>query len=102
MDSQKLLEFVSKKWDETIIPTLSEYISIPNQSPAFDKDWETNGLVDKVVELLVNWVKNQNVENLHVEVWELKSEINLFQKKKAKKLFNILKNLLFETLKLYA
>ncbi len=38
-----------------MIPTLVEYIRIPNKSPAFDKDWEAHGHMDKAVDLLVAW-----------------------------------------------
>ena len=27
-------------WDANILPTLTEYIKIPNKSPAFDPDWK--------------------------------------------------------------
>lgn len=68
MDIDKTKQFVGEKWDSTIIPTLSEYISIPNQSPSFDPEWATNGHLDKVVTLFTNWVKAQNVPGLTLEV----------------------------------
>eukprot|EP01113_Clastostelium_recurvatum_P012185 TRINITY_DN1629_c0_g1_i1.p1 TRINITY_DN1629_c0_g1~~TRINITY_DN1629_c0_g1_i1.p1 ORF type:complete len:472 (-),score=146.28 TRINITY_DN1629_c0_g1_i1:257-1672(-) len=68
MDLQAAHTFASKAWEDEIIPTLSEFISIPNQSPMFDKEWATNGHTFKAVDLLVNWVKKQNVEGLSVEV----------------------------------
>lgn len=33
MDKQSTLDFLSEKWDKEIIPTLEEYITIPNVSP---------------------------------------------------------------------
>eukprot|EP01114_Cavostelium_apophysatum_P014772 TRINITY_DN3913_c0_g1_i1.p1 TRINITY_DN3913_c0_g1~~TRINITY_DN3913_c0_g1_i1.p1 ORF type:complete len:508 (-),score=105.19 TRINITY_DN3913_c0_g1_i1:34-1464(-) len=68
MDSSKTQSYVSQKWKESVIPTLEKYISIPNQSPAFDPEWSTNGLLDQVVDLFVDWVKQQNVPNLALEV----------------------------------
>lgn len=35
---------VSDFWDTSIIPTLSDYVKIPNQSPAYDPDWASNGM----------------------------------------------------------
>eukprot|EP01116_Phalansterium_solitarium_P000457 TRINITY_DN102_c0_g2_i1.p2 TRINITY_DN102_c0_g2~~TRINITY_DN102_c0_g2_i1.p2 ORF type:complete len:478 (-),score=207.75 TRINITY_DN102_c0_g2_i1:204-1637(-) len=67
-DSSKTLSFVSAEWDKTITPTISEYISIPNQSPAYDPEWATNGHMDRAIELLINWVKAQEVPNLTIEV----------------------------------
>lgn len=59
---------MEEKWEKLIIPALSEYIKIPNQSPNYDKEWETNGLIDKAVDLIVKWIKEQNVEGLQLEV----------------------------------
>jgi hypothetical protein len=33
LSSTVALEFVNQQWDATILKTLEEYISIPNQSP---------------------------------------------------------------------
>ena len=51
-------------WDEAILPTLTEYIRIPNQSPGFDKDWRKNGHMAKAVELVRRWVEAQKVPGL--------------------------------------
>jgi len=42
-DTQSLKTFVDAMWDDEIVPTLFEYIKIPNKSPSFDKDWEKHG-----------------------------------------------------------
>jgi len=63
--------FVNQFWDTSIIPALSEYIKIPNCSPAYDPTWKTNGNADKAVDLLVDWVKKQNVPKLELEVVRL-------------------------------
>jgi len=59
---------IAKQWDESVIDTLKKYISIPNQSPGFDPEWETNGFQDAAVDVLVNWVKAQSVPGLTLEV----------------------------------
>ena len=53
-----------------ILPTIKEYIAIPNQSPAFDPDVLTNGHQDKAVELLVNWAEGQKplIQGLQIRV----------------------------------
>eukprot|EP01102_Stenamoeba_stenopodia_P004123 TRINITY_DN1430_c0_g1_i1.p1 TRINITY_DN1430_c0_g1~~TRINITY_DN1430_c0_g1_i1.p1 ORF type:complete len:479 (-),score=129.05 TRINITY_DN1430_c0_g1_i1:74-1510(-) len=77
LDVEKTKQFVGAAWDDSIIPTLCEYIKIPNMSPMFDKEWATNGHVDKVVELFVNWVKAQNVPELELEVLRLEGRTPL-------------------------
>jgi acetylornithine deacetylase/succinyl-diaminopimelate desuccinylase-like protein len=71
MDIGKTKEFVGERWDTSIVPTLSDYIAIPNQSPMFDPQWATNGHLDKVVALFTNWIKQQNIEGLTHEVVKL-------------------------------
>src|SRR3989440_9892315 len=61
MDDGKLKNFVNRLWDESVVPSLTDYIRIPNKSPAFDKDWATNGHMDKAVALLESWARKQLV-----------------------------------------
>src|ERR1700743_3055664 len=48
---------MTRIWDEEIIPALTDYIRIPNKSPAFDADWETHGHMEKVGGLFRGWAK---------------------------------------------
>lgn len=57
-------------WDEAILPTLTEYIRIPNQSPGFDKDWRKHGHMARAVELVRGWVEAQRVPGLTLRVLE--------------------------------
>src|SRR2546430_5335139 len=59
MDGAKLKNFVNKLWDESVVPSLTDYIRIPNKSPAFDQDWATNGHMDKAVALMEGWARAQ-------------------------------------------
>ena len=52
MDGEKLKNFLNRLWDDSVVPSLTDYIRIPNKSPAFDKDWEARGHMDKAVALL--------------------------------------------------
>lgn len=71
LDCEALSDFVSRVWDESIVPKLIEYIAIPNQSPAFDPDWLANGHMAKAVELIEAWCRAQEIEGLTVEVVQL-------------------------------
>jgi acetylornithine deacetylase/succinyl-diaminopimelate desuccinylase-like protein len=57
MDDARLQRFVDRCWDDEIVPTLVEYIKIPNKSPAFDPDWAAHGHMDKAVSLLEGWAR---------------------------------------------
>src|SRR5687768_1219613 len=62
---------VDETWSSSIVPTLEQYIRIPNQSPLFDPDWKRNGHMHKAVALARAWVESQNVKGLTLEVHEL-------------------------------
>lgn len=68
----------SAEFDATILKTLSDYISIPNQSPMFDKEIHTNGLQEKAATLLMDWVKGQNVPGKHPRARRFFSPTPLF------------------------
>src|SRR5256885_3437946 len=59
VDDAKLKNFVNTLWDESVVPSLTDYIRIPNKSPAFDKDWATNGHMDAAVALMEAWARKK-------------------------------------------
>ena len=71
MDQDKIKAYVDDAWDSSILSRLEEYIAIPNQSPAYDPEWETNGHMDKVVKLATDWVKSRQIPGLEMEVVKL-------------------------------
>ncbi|MFT3755149.1 MAG: M20 family metallopeptidase [Pseudoxanthomonas sp.] len=77
MDSQRLDQYISKKWDEEIVPQLVEYIRIPNKSPMFDADWVKNGHMAAAVTLMETWARAQPVKGLQVEVIQLEGRTPL-------------------------
>ncbi|MBV9330823.1 MAG: M20 family metallopeptidase [Alphaproteobacteria bacterium] len=59
MDQPKLAAFMESMWEASALPTLVEYIRIPNKSPAFDPDWVGHGHMDKAVALFERWAREQ-------------------------------------------
>jgi acetylornithine deacetylase/succinyl-diaminopimelate desuccinylase-like protein len=57
MDSAKLKAFVNTLWDDAVVPSLVEYIRIPNKSPSFDPDWVAHGHMDAAVALMEAWAR---------------------------------------------
>lgn len=64
----KLTSFIDGTWDSSIVPALCSYIAIPNQSPGFDAAWETNGLIEQAVGLIVQWIESQQLAGSRLEV----------------------------------
>ena len=71
MDTHATRQFVEHAWTDRIIPALTDYLRIPNQSPAYDLDWNRNGHMDRAVELVANWVRAQDVPGLSLDVVRL-------------------------------
>ncbi len=71
MDTRATRQFVERAWADRIIPALTDYLRIPNQSPAYDPDWQTNGYMDRAVELVAAWVRAQAVPGLTLDVIRL-------------------------------
>src|SRR6266567_1015090 len=59
LDAKKLGNFVDQCWGDAIVPTLVEYIKIPNKSPAFDPDWAAHGFMDEAVRLFEGWARER-------------------------------------------
>jgi len=63
--------WVADTFRESIVPTLVEYIKIPNKSPMFDPEWKKTGHMDKAVELFAGWARKQLPEGATLEVVRL-------------------------------
>ena len=71
MDTKKIRDFVDQTWNTAIVPTITEYIKIPNKSPFFDPNWVKNGHMDRAVALVEGWCKKRDIRGLKVEVVRL-------------------------------
>ncbi len=57
LDIAKAKKCIEQCWGDEIVPTLVEYIKIPNKSPAFDADWAAHGYMDEAVALFERWAR---------------------------------------------
>src|ERR1700722_16584609 len=62
MDKAQLTQFIDRLWDEDVVPTLVDYIRIPNKSPGFDKDWVPHGYMAQAVALFEKWAREKMAE----------------------------------------
>lgn len=53
------------------MPTLVKYIEIPNKSPAFDRDWESNGYMQTAAELLLDAIPRIPVKSADSRIFKL-------------------------------
>ncbi|CCD13620.1 unnamed protein product, partial [Trypanosoma congolense IL3000] len=60
---------IADDWDKSIVSTISAYIEVPNQSPHYDPEWATNGLMQKAMSIITDWVKKQPIKGMKYEVF---------------------------------
>jgi acetylornithine deacetylase/succinyl-diaminopimelate desuccinylase-like protein len=77
MDSSKTQLFVSKVWNDSILPELMEFIRIPNKSPLYDPQWQEHGHMDKAVALIEKWCGKQKIAGMTYEVVKLEGRTPL-------------------------
>ncbi|GGI91561.1 M20/M25/M40 family metallo-hydrolase [Legionella impletisoli] len=77
LNADNLYAFITKQWEDSIIPSLCEFIKIPNKSPHFDHDWEKHGFMDKAVQHVVSWCKANAPRGLALEVIRQKGKTPL-------------------------
>ena len=71
IDQNQLEDFISREWDASALPELIEYIRVPNKSPLFDPDWQSNGFMDRVVDQFTAWALRQGIAGMQLEVVRL-------------------------------
>ena len=72
MDKKSFEKYVEKMFTYNLLPSLMDFVRIPNLSPAYDSNWKTNGLLLKAANLIISYAKSLNIKN---------AEINLLQDK---------------------
>ena len=71
IDAARAKQLVERLFATSIVPTLTEYIKIPNKSPGFDPDWERNGHMQRAMDLIVAWCRARPIEGIQLEVVRL-------------------------------
>lgn len=71
MDTRRARALIEDTWESSIIPTLVDYVRIPNKSPAFDAQWAEHGYMDEAVALAERWVREHAPADASIEVVRL-------------------------------
>jgi acetylornithine deacetylase/succinyl-diaminopimelate desuccinylase-like protein len=77
MDNAALQSFINRRWDDEVVPALTDYIRIPNKSPSFDPDWQAHGLIDQVVASFHQWALRHPLRAMTIEVVRLEGRTPL-------------------------
>ncbi|MBI4213746.1 MAG: M20 family metallopeptidase [Chloroflexi bacterium] len=71
MDHAAIRLFVEEIWDRSILPTLRDYISIPNRSPGFDREWQEHGHMERAVRLISDWCLWEAISGANLSIERL-------------------------------
>ncbi len=71
LDAARASGLAARLYASSIVPTLAEYIEIPNKSPGFDPDWERSGHMRRAMDLIVAWCRARRIEGMRLEVVQL-------------------------------
>ena len=61
-------DHLQQSWQDSVLPTLREYIRIPNKSPAFDAQWAEHGFMQQAVTLLHAWAETAEISGFSQEI----------------------------------
>ncbi|HEX3667037.1 MAG TPA: M20/M25/M40 family metallo-hydrolase [Rhizomicrobium sp.] len=71
MDTKQTEQFVEQMWEDSAVPALTEYMRIPNKSPAFDPEWESHGFMRDAVKLMEAWARAHLPQGATLEIVQL-------------------------------
>jgi acetylornithine deacetylase/succinyl-diaminopimelate desuccinylase-like protein len=71
MNPQQAQRYVDQLWGDSIVPSLVEYIRIPNKSPHFDADWASHGYMEDAVGLVAKWCEAHAPRGMRLNVVRL-------------------------------
>src|SRR2546429_8577028 len=77
MDTSGMSRFVERVWNESVLPELVEYIRIPNKSPAFDREWDANGHIERAVTRFADWAQKLALKGATIEIQRLEKRTPL-------------------------
>ena len=69
-----LRDTVEKTFLDDALPALSEYVTIPCLSPAFDEAWEHHNAIENAIEYFAAWAGTRDIPGLHVSISRLSNK----------------------------
>ena len=71
MPAETTTTWVENLFRSSIVPTLVDYIKIPNKSMMFDPEWRAHGYMDQATEMFATWARAQLPAGATLEVVRL-------------------------------
>ena len=67
LDLGNLMDRSDEIWEQSILPSLSDFIEIKALSPLFEPDWGSLGELDATIELFCKWLDEQGISGMSYE-----------------------------------
>ncbi|OLF18385.1 M20/M25/M40 family metallo-hydrolase [Actinophytocola xanthii] len=71
VDTTLVRETVERVWEDAVLTSLSEFVTIPALSPVFDENWAGSGHLDAAVEHVRRWLVGRGIEGASAEILRL-------------------------------
>ena len=68
VDLDSMAENADRIWEESILPSLSEFIEIHALSPMFEPNWDELGELQATLDLFCTWLDNQGLQGMSYNV----------------------------------
>ena len=68
VDLDSMVENADRIWEESILPSLSEFIEIHALSPMFEPNWDELGELQATLDLFCSWLDNQGLQGMSYNV----------------------------------
>jgi acetylornithine deacetylase/succinyl-diaminopimelate desuccinylase-like protein len=69
--TESVNDFVDDVWERDVMPTLREYIAIPNVSAVFEANWQELGHMERAATLLGDWASSRPIDGMRFEIHRL-------------------------------
>lgn len=77
LNPQRLFNHINQAWEGSILPSLADYIKIPNKSPHFDEKWQEHGYMDQAVAHVAAWCEANAPAGMTLEIIRLQGRTPL-------------------------
>ena len=61
VDLDSMAENAERIWEDSILPSLGEFIEIHALSPMFEPNWDEVGELQATIDLFCSWLDNQGI-----------------------------------------
>ena len=74
LDLESMMQRSDELWEESILPSLSDFIEIKALSPLFEPDWAELGELDATIDMFCGWLDDQTLTGMSYETHRIEDK----------------------------